>query len=601
MAERDLKSRVIERFGSEIKQPAIFILNPVVKSPSHLRRLLRAYLDERRKRTVTRPDQVAISQDAPEYVDAIMRKEAPLRPGIDYVQSEAGLHYFGSVKRTVCSAGEPGSLSEEEEVDAVIKWWCQQTQDHAKQAYHMEYSLHPLLSLELGKRGIPIDPVLVAMAAKTLFEYNSRYHPEGVIGFVIGVHHDKPTAHAHVLLFPRLSTGKGLNVSNNQKVQVDGKDVTIHYHDMLQGSFYRQADRLRREMEFSGPKEYSTKMQQEVLVALAALQNADRRAGKNAPLPSIMEEREALLDDRNLGARLAATQTAEKELYKPTPVTADEVQRSAASFRRLAEEARAGAAASRRDIESVAAAFTKHRDARAYRPVYYAPQRAETPSGTRSFLHRKRVEKATDVFELPSDEGFDLRETSDRAAAFMHDQETSIAELRDANRILREGHQRTMSGINERFVRAMLNSLSALQIAGRVKGELPAFLAPTDFSQLRVHSAAALRNDLAHEVKEGIKKEAFDHRPYRAEEFQDVPRRAWLNNLQPFQQSTPPTTAPSKSVIPDGPNFLARDLSSSSGEIVRDMASLDEEDRLQRSDFDRLLRTRRALETEFER
>ncbi|HEY0946684.1 MAG TPA: hypothetical protein VGD81_15500 [Opitutaceae bacterium] len=599
MPRSDLKSHVEARFGDGLKQPAIFVLNPVVKSPAHLRRLLRRYLDERRKRTVTNPDQVSLDPNDEAYTAAIMRKEAPLRPGIDYVPSGAGLHCFGAAKRAICAVSDdPSKLGEEEVVEALVRWWSAQTKDHVKQAYHMEYSLDPRLSLEMGRRGIPVDPIIISAAAKTMFEYNSRFFPEGVIGFVIGVHHDKPSAHAHALLFPRLSTGKGLNVSNNSKVQIGGQETVIHFQDMLQGSFYRQADRLRRELETRQPNDAArTRMVQEVLVALSALQNLRSRGGQEAKpeVSAIVQERESLLDDRHLATRLAEVQDAEKAKFKAGPVNPADAARFATLFKKIADDARAAAAATRKDAQTISEQFSEHDNARAYRRVFYAKTHPQSPSGTRSFLTGTLVEGLADLHQLPPDEGFDLRETKERAAAIMHKQERSNILLRQANETLRGMTERFATGTRERFVRAMTNSLSALTIGALARGDTPLFLQPADFAQLRVHSAQAHRADIAAEVKDQMKREAWDHRPYSREEFSETPRAAWMR--KPLGTSVPVTDSPAAAtpaVIPEGPNFLARNLASTTSDIVRDIASLDQEDRMQRSDFERLLRARGA-------
>jgi hypothetical protein len=212
-----LRQSIEERFGSKTVRPGI-VKPQLVTHDKSLSRLIGSYLDERRKSTSRLPDDIT----GPDYAQRIVAGAVPQRPGIDYVASRGGIRVSGFLRQVLLKAvgSDEQNLTDEQVVAFLKRWWARERARHKKKAYHLIFSIDPRQAAALAEKGISVDNVLHACVAEAMLVYNNRYYPDASLGWITGIHHDRHHTHAHVLLFPETSKGRGLNVSRNAPVSL---------------------------------------------------------------------------------------------------------------------------------------------------------------------------------------------------------------------------------------------------------------------------------------------------------------------------------------------------------------------------------------------
>jgi hypothetical protein len=238
-----LRHSIEERFGAQSVRSG-FVKRNLVTTQKHLGELIQSYLDERKKSTAQLPADIT----APDYAKRIVAGTAPQRPGIDYVGGKSGIRVFGFLRQTLLKAvgSEESNLSDEDIIGFLKRWWSHERANHKKKAYHIIFSLDPRLAARLAEKGISADDVLHSCVAEALLVYNNRYYPDSSLGWITGIHHDRHHTHAHVLLFPETSKGRGLNISRNAPVILPThppKQIRVDFRQTLIRAYMNATER----------------------------------------------------------------------------------------------------------------------------------------------------------------------------------------------------------------------------------------------------------------------------------------------------------------------------------------------------------------------
>ncbi len=193
----------------------------IVKNPRYLVALLEHYTDESKKDTYIDPVVAQALIPRARYGQAVDDGRAPLRPGIDYVPLPGPkLRFYGYLRHVLSTFFPDPDQADPEEVVAALKaWWLRTTADRQKKCYHYVFSLHPAVSAELNRAGVSVDSVLLDCTARAFEVFAARFHPDDVLGYVAGVHHDRAHPHLHVLLYPKTAGGKRISVGYMQQVR----------------------------------------------------------------------------------------------------------------------------------------------------------------------------------------------------------------------------------------------------------------------------------------------------------------------------------------------------------------------------------------------
>jgi len=201
--------------------------------------LLRGYLDAETKPDPTRAP-AGLDPRSDKYLTLLRSGQAPLRPGIDYIATCPGVHYFGHVREAISGAGAPA-----EQTEAAIEYWSRTVAQKQKKGYHLLFSIDPRIILRLAARGIPADALLLSAALQSLDEYAARFYGVGALGGAAGVHFDRWHPHVHLVLHPRTRAGRGINLSALAPAVVDGRRTRVDYQGVLHTAFHRRAVQLQ--------------------------------------------------------------------------------------------------------------------------------------------------------------------------------------------------------------------------------------------------------------------------------------------------------------------------------------------------------------------
>lgn len=242
-----LYNKTLARYGSRVCLTGLFKCGSKIKSARGFRRITGSYLLDDTKVNYVTPE--AASVGGGDYLRKAIRGEAPLRPGVDYKPGLSKVWSFGRANYPVYqSHPNPLALSDQERLDRIVEWWVKDRSDAKVLAHHLIFSLDPRLTAALGEREatkrLPLDSLLIKCVGNALLEYQSKLYPRDQLGFLVGVHHDRVHAHAHVLVHPITANGRRVNFSTNEMEYHGGKKVNVPYQAHLKKSFTRQTDLL---------------------------------------------------------------------------------------------------------------------------------------------------------------------------------------------------------------------------------------------------------------------------------------------------------------------------------------------------------------------
>lgn len=79
--------------------------------------------------------------------------------------------------------------------------------------------------------------------------HTSRFYPDDVWGYALGVHFDRFHPHAPALVFPRTGSRRPLNMSPMAPTVSNGQRTRVDFQGMLCGAFFDEGKRLQKQME----------------------------------------------------------------------------------------------------------------------------------------------------------------------------------------------------------------------------------------------------------------------------------------------------------------------------------------------------------------
>ncbi len=245
-----LHAQATMAYGPRVRKTGIVQKKKSVGSSKAFRRLALSYLDEEMKKDYQSPEAITKADPKGNYVAKIVGGKAPLRPSVDYTVGGTKIWTFGHINHHLYrTQPHPLGMSDDDRLKATVDWWSEDRAESAVAAHHLAMSMDPRLTAALGEnpktKRLPLDHFLVNAVANALIEYQSKFYPGDQLGFMIGIHHDRGHAHAHVLVHPLTAEGKQVLLCTNKVVKAaDGREVNVQYQDFLKESFERHTRAL---------------------------------------------------------------------------------------------------------------------------------------------------------------------------------------------------------------------------------------------------------------------------------------------------------------------------------------------------------------------
>src|ERR1035437_4354297 len=238
-----LRFSIEAKYGPDILRVGVFKSAGVVENDKRLNDLLRSYLNDFKKPDHKQPPEH--EKTLPNYSDLVVLGNARQRPGIDYIAGENGISVSGYLADLLSqNVSNIEALSEPEKMKVVRRLWTKKRAKYKKKGHHLIFSVNPRISSALGELGISIDIIISAAISDAMTSFGNRFYREfGLLGWVTGIHHDKHHVHAHTVVFPTTSEGKGLNLRNRARVNLDGKAIRVNFLDVIGQSYFSSVER----------------------------------------------------------------------------------------------------------------------------------------------------------------------------------------------------------------------------------------------------------------------------------------------------------------------------------------------------------------------
>ncbi len=238
----NLYSIVQTAYGSRVRRAGIMRRRRNLKTSRRLWDFFTAYADETTKATYVAPQDVETRTEE-DYLRAVLAGQAPLRPEIDYLPFRGRVIAFGRAARPeIYGTHRIEELSEAERMSRLRKWWSNTTADELTKAHHVVFTLDPRLAAAMAQAGASADAFLLTAVGNAFTEFQSRFYPGDVLGYVVALHHDRAHIHAHILVHPRTQTGASVNLSILRRYKVGDAFVNVPCQQILKDAFEREAD-----------------------------------------------------------------------------------------------------------------------------------------------------------------------------------------------------------------------------------------------------------------------------------------------------------------------------------------------------------------------
>jgi hypothetical protein len=181
-----------------------------------------------------------------EYLDETSRRKASLRERADMEQQigkklkhftdyasketlgqvHAGgfLHHSIRMNQDGTSIA-PSQLSNAERKHRITEAWRKHlakfssTAKRPVIAHRLVFSMSKEQHDALTDSGINPDQVLHSTMKKVMRRFNERFHPNDLIGYAYGLHHDTANLHVHVAICPRTENGSYVGCSTSRSTQ----------------------------------------------------------------------------------------------------------------------------------------------------------------------------------------------------------------------------------------------------------------------------------------------------------------------------------------------------------------------------------------------
>ena len=199
-------------------------------------------------------------------------------------------------------------------------WWVKDTADLPTKAHHVVFTLDPRLAAAMGQTGVSADSFLLMAVGNAFKEFESRFYPGDLLGYLVALHHDRAHIHAHVLVHPLTQNGAKVNLSVLRRYKVGDTHVDVPCQQVLKDAFEREAqlacDRYlpKPEPSLAMGKERREETAEEILlIARATLEPDVKKEGKIS-LEELVKTREFFLDDPEYLALIRQGRSAEAHL-----------------------------------------------------------------------------------------------------------------------------------------------------------------------------------------------------------------------------------------------------------------------------------------------
>ncbi len=543
------------RYGRRLKLPGLVKRLSTLRSSKYVRGLLRSYLDETTKLDPMRP---SIDEDDARYPDMVAAGLAPQRPGKDFQVFRPGIHLYGFAREIGWSmSNTPANLTQEEMVERLIHWWVGSTRQLGKKGYHFAFSLDPKLSLEAGRRGIPVDAVLLSNAYRALSIYTSRYYPNDMLAAVFGCHHDRHHAHAHALVYPVTSRGRTLNMSTLSSVKLGDRSIRVDFLGTLQRAYHDGAISIQESLIADPDLTASQSRLAQRLTAVGAMIADSQRRGVTLTPETLQANFATTIAQIPTIHSLRQTQISQRESYRVPAADRTMVAGVADGFARLADAARsqAGQYSTRRaELEALAEQRRSHPGR--YRRLFYVDHFGISPSGSRAFLRDHNLD---DVVRPSRD--FDIGHVLDEALSRSRKRLRAGGTLAKQVEVMRQTRGAYQAEAPTRHLRALVNLRSAMIGAHAIGGKPPFFLDPSvQFARNEVPTPDALASAIDTQTAAAARNEAAQHRAFDLSRDANVAygpssARGLVGLADPKEIATyePPATS-----VPESANFMAR-------------------------------------------
>jgi hypothetical protein len=238
----NLYSVVQASYGGRLKRAGLVRRRRSLKETRDLRYFFLAYADETTKATYVAPGDIG-AQNEEEYLRAVLARVAPLRPEIDYVPFRSRVVAFGRAAHPkIYGTHELENMPDAERMDRLRKWWLQDTAAEPTKAHHVVFSLDPRLVAAMTEAGASADSFLLKAVGDAFTEFQSRFYPGDVLGYLVALHHDRAHVHAHVLVNPLTQNGSRVNLSILRRFRLGDRVVDVPCQQVLKDAFERETE-----------------------------------------------------------------------------------------------------------------------------------------------------------------------------------------------------------------------------------------------------------------------------------------------------------------------------------------------------------------------
>ena len=238
----NLYSAVQTAYGSRVRRAGIMRRRRNLKTSRRLWEFFTAYADETTKATYVAPQDIDTTTEEG-YLRAVLLGQAPLRPEIDYLPFRGRVIAFGRAARPdIYGTHRIEDLSDAERMSRLRKWWANTTAEEPTKAHHVVFTLDPRLAAAMAQAAVSSDAFLLTAVGNAFTEFQSRFYPGDVLGYVVALHHDRAHIHAHVLVHPRTQNGASVNLSILRRYKVGDAFVNVPCQQILKDAFEREAE-----------------------------------------------------------------------------------------------------------------------------------------------------------------------------------------------------------------------------------------------------------------------------------------------------------------------------------------------------------------------
>ncbi len=238
----NLYSAVQTAYGSRVRRAGILRRRRSLKTAQGLYEFFTAYADETTKETYVKPVDVGAATEE-DYLHAVLAGRAPLRPEVDYVPFRSRVTAFGSAARPeIYRTHRFEDLPDAERMKRLRRWWLNDTANETAKAHHIVFTLDPRLAAAMAQAGVSADAFLLTAVSNAFTEFQSRFYPGDVLGYLVALHHDRAHIHAHVLVHPRTQQGARVNLSILRRYKVGDQVIAVPCQQVLKDAFERESE-----------------------------------------------------------------------------------------------------------------------------------------------------------------------------------------------------------------------------------------------------------------------------------------------------------------------------------------------------------------------